>query len=418
MNNFKSYLKQNNVNIGFIVLTLICLIFLCGEIINDRFWLSDFEVYYKAASRILQSQNLYKIAEDGHYIFKYSPTSAIYFIPFVLFPFGVAKVFYWLLLTAIIVKAFFMSIKLIKPELIIYQKSKFINILVISAMLIIAIHFLRELHLGQVNYLLLFLYIVAINFYIKQKGIAFSIILAITIFIKPFTLIFVPYLILNKKHKELLWFLIFVVGLFLLPFIFYGSIETTMEQYSLWLSELQIELSNKQGLLDYSNHTIASVMARYTPIRLLVGNSVISFIYQLLLLSGIGFVFLWFTRMNSKTASLEQQKYYSVIDLSVLVALIPLLAFTSENAFLFSQLIVFIILIHFKFLKQYEKIIAIVGFIFIGANFSELLGGELSQKIDNFSLLPIGMILLIYIVFSLRKNKHLLVSVNKKTPCF
>ncbi len=409
-NNFKSLLKQNNVNIGFVVLTLVCLFFLCGEIINDRFWLSDFEVYYKAASRILHSQNLYKIAEDGHYIFKYSPTSAIYFIPFLVFPFGAAKVLYWLLLTAIIVKGFFMSIKLIKPELINGRETKLINVIVLSAMVITAIHFLRELHLGQVNYLLLFLFIVAINSYIKQKSILFSLILAITIFIKPFTLIFVPYLILKKNYKELLWFSLFTIGLFLLPFVFYGSVEATMEQYKLWINELQIELSNKQGLLDYSNHTIASVLARYTPIRLLVVNSAISSIYQLLLLSGIGFVFLWFTTMNSKNASLEQKKHYSVIELSVLVALIPLIAFTSENAFLFSQLIVFVILIHFKYLKLYEKIIAIVGFVFIGANFSELLGSELSRKIDDFSFLPMGMILLIYVVFSLRKNKHLVIT--------
>ena len=63
---------------------MICLLFMFAEIINHRFWLSDFEVYYKAADRILHSQNLYGISADGHYVFKYSPTSAIYFIPFIM----------------------------------------------------------------------------------------------------------------------------------------------------------------------------------------------------------------------------------------------------------------------------------------------------------------------------------------------
>ena len=214
------YLKNRNINFGLVILALICLLFMFAEIINHRFWLSDFEVYYKAADRILHSQNLYQISADGHYVFKYSPTSAIYFIPFIIFPFAIAKYVYWFFLTSIIVTGFYLCIKILKPSLFANKNRKTINAITLLATLILAIHFLRELHLGQVNYLLLFLYIVALYVYKKQKRTVFSLILAISIFIKPFTLIFLPYLIIKKKYVELLMFAGFSIVLFLLPFLF------------------------------------------------------------------------------------------------------------------------------------------------------------------------------------------------------
>lgn len=396
------YLKNRNTNFGLIILAIICILFMFAEIINHRFWLSDFEVYYKAADRILHSQNLYRISADAYYVFKYSPTSAIYFIPFIIFPFAIAKYVYWLFLTSIIVIGFYLCIKILKPSLFTNQNVKSINTITLLATLFLAIHFLRELHLGQVNYLLLFLYIVALYFYKKQKRTVFSLILAISIFIKPFTLIFIPYLIIKKKYAELLMFACFSVVLFLLPFLFYGSIEITLNQYQLWFSELRIELSHKQGLLENANYTIFSVFARYTPIRFLLINSKISFVYQIVMLILIGISFLWFTKINSKNINIEQKHYFSIIEFSLLVSFIPLLAFTSENAFIFSQILVFIILLHYKSLKNYEKGLAIVAFFFIGGNNSELIGRELSKKIDDISLLTFGVIILIYLLYVMR----------------
>lgn len=400
MKKLYNYLK--NTNWGLILLSMICILFMFAEIINHRFWLSDFEVYYKAADRIFQSQNLYRIIADGHYIFKYSPTSAIYFIPYIIFPFAIAKYVYWLFLTCIIVIGFYLCLKILKPAFFTNLRSKSINIIILLATLILAIHFLRELHLGQVNYLLLFLYIVALYFYKLEKRTLFSLVLAISIFIKPFTLIFVPYLVIKKKYAELLLFAIFSFVLFLLPFLFYGSIETTLNQYQLWFNELRIELSHKQGLLDNANHTIFSVIARYTPIRFILINGTIAFVYQILMLIGIGTTFLWFSKINSKNNNIGQQRYFSIIELSLLVTLIPLLAFTSENAFIFSQILVFIILLNYKNFKKHEKGLSIVAFIFIGGNFSELIGKSLSKIIDDISLISIGTLILIYLLFNLR----------------
>ena len=95
--------------LGLAFILIVCLSFLFAEAINHRLWLSDFEVYYKAAYRLINAENLYRHSEDGHYIFKYSPVSALIFIPFTLFSFGVAKIIYWLFLTGIIILNFYIS---------------------------------------------------------------------------------------------------------------------------------------------------------------------------------------------------------------------------------------------------------------------------------------------------------------------
>ena len=399
---------ENNPKLSLLFLASLCILFLVAEIINDRFWLSDFEVYYNAAKRILHSENLYRIQSDGHYIFKYSPTSAVYFIPFTLVPLVIAKFLYWILLSGIIVCAFYMSVKLLS----FYKPSSKLNVILFTGSVILAIHYLRELHLGQVNFILLFLYILSIYFYIENKTIYYSAVLAISIFIKPFTLVFIPYLIFKKKYKEVMWFFIFCTVLALVPFLFYSTIETTLNQYAMWINELKIELSHKQGLHNYSNHTIFSVFARYSPLKYVEFNETTARIYQLTLLAIIGISIVWFMKINDSIKNIEQQKINSILEISLLVSFIPLLAFTSENAFIFSQLLIFAVLLNFQLLNKLEKFIAVLSFIFIGGNFSELIGSDLSQRIDNLSLISVGAILLITLLFKIRTRKIITASVK------
>ncbi len=61
-----------------IILFLILTIYMLLEIKNNRFWLSDFQVYHKAAGRIIDGENLYQGEADGFYRYKYSPTAAVF----------------------------------------------------------------------------------------------------------------------------------------------------------------------------------------------------------------------------------------------------------------------------------------------------------------------------------------------------
>ena len=63
-------------------LLLFSLISLAGDVINERFDLVDFEVYFRTAGRMLDGSELYRIESDGHFVYKYAPSAALYFLPF------------------------------------------------------------------------------------------------------------------------------------------------------------------------------------------------------------------------------------------------------------------------------------------------------------------------------------------------
>jgi hypothetical protein len=388
---------------GLALILFVCLTFLSLEIINHRFWLSDFEVYYKAAYGLIYSENLYRHVEDGHYIFKYSPVSAIIFIPFTLFSFGVAKVMYWLVLTGIIVLNFYISVQLLSPKIGLRPEVKQINIIYILSALILALHFLRELHLGQVNYLILFIYVLVLLALIKEKVIISSILLSLSIFIKPFGLIFLPYLLYRKKFKALLMIGISSIVWSFSPLIFYQNWHLFINQYYGWFNEIWIEMGHKQALLADANHTIFSVIARFTPLRFILSDPRFATFYQIALLIALLFFFYKVFKLTAANKVVEN----TILDFCLLIGFIPLLAFTSENAFIFEQLLVIAVISNFKLLSNFEKTTSVASFIFIGGNLSEILGHQVSAFLNDNSFIAIGTMLLIFVFYKL------LVKLNK-----
>ncbi len=372
----------------------ISLLFLILENINGRFTMVDYEVYHRATIRLLHGDELYKVYyEDTHYIYKYSPVALYIFIPFTIFPLCIAKYLYWIFLTACICFSF-----RIVPAF--FDRNDINQNKLSLVVLFMALHFTRELHLGQVNYLIFFMYLLCVLLYKSGKSVLFGLLLCFTCFIKPFGFIFLPYLIIKKKYKEVLWFSVFLVILFVSPFLFYHSYSSFLSIYQGWIKELLIELSHKQSLLSDSNHTIFSVVARYTPIKYLINSEILAKLYQLTLLGVIATIYFFFQKKG-------KDKFSFVADLSFLIALIPLLAFTSENAFCFTCFAMILIWISYHELKIVEKMIAILGSLVIGFNYSDIFGRNISTLIDQLSLISLGAIMLLFVLFQLRRRSIL-----------
>jgi hypothetical protein len=388
---------RSNSYVGFYLFAIFSVIFLLLEIYNGRFWQSDFSVYYKAAQRLFDGNNLYQYAEDGHYVFKYSPVSAVFFIPFLIFSLSTAKVIYWFFLTGFIAGGFYISIYLASKEGLLKNPARMNNIILLG-LLILVVHFQRELHLGQVNQILLVMYLIAAYFYGKEKVIFSSLLIAASIFIKPFGLIFIPYLIVKGKYKDTVYLIIFGALFFLLPLLFY-SFDEFINQNMLWINELAVELGNKQNLVQSANHTIFSIFVRHTPLGMLSFTPYLVKIYQITILGIIGILTLVFIYKGKNIKS----NYVS--EFALLISFIPLLSFTSQNAFGFAGLLVFILLINFRTFSIAEKVITIIGFIFLGGNYNDIWGSGLSSFFNDISLVSIGTLLLIFILFKKRFQK-------------
>jgi hypothetical protein len=251
---------------GLILVFLSLIIFMFLEIINNRFELVDYEVYYKAAQRILNGENLYTFS-DGHYRYKYSPVAAIYFIPFSLIPLYISKFVYWIFSSLVITSLHLICIKLLFPDTNKARQSQ-VNKIVIIAGLCLSVHYMFDIHLGQVNFILFLLYSLTILLYIKKKEYLWPLMIALSLFLKPFGLIFLPYMILKKKYKQIALLFGYVIILTLIPIIFYGLTDS-LNQYNLWFYVLSYEINEKQNILSSGNHTIFSILCLYTPIRLI-----------------------------------------------------------------------------------------------------------------------------------------------------
>jgi len=357
----------------------------------------DFEVFYRSADRLIDGQNLYRIESDGDYVFKYAPTSALYFSPFLALPLNIAKVTYWLFLCFCIFSVYYLAGKLYLKVLI-RSWPKDVNSIIIVAFAAVFIHLERELVLGQVNWLLLFLYLLMVMAYSENKHMMTALILAFTLFIKPFGLIFLPYFILKKKFKTLAWLALFFTIFFLLPLIFY-TVSEYAAQLRGWFHELTIEMGNKQDLHSLRIHTIFSILVRYTPLYFISFGPAGKMVYQILVLAMVALAVLWYIRMGREKGSSENENF------ALLIALIPLIAFTNDNAFLFLTPVIIFVLSKFDKLNMLVKFLFCAGLLLQGANIHDLWGAELSLKIQDWSLVAIGAILILLIMFFLRFGK-------------
>ncbi len=391
-----SQIYNNNSYFAAGLILIFSILFLILEVYNGRFWQSDFTVYYKSASRIISGENLFGIVEDGHYVFKYSPFSAVIFIPFTIFPLFIAKYIYWFFYTGIIITGFYLSVKLATQSEYL-SKSK-INSTILLGSLILVVHFQRELHLGQVNQLLLVMYLLITAAILNNKPQYSGAILAASILIKPFGLIFIPYFIVKRRFKDLLWLVLFLLLFFFIPLLFY-SVDEFKLQNILWLNELAVELGNKQSLLLPANHTIFSVIARSTPLSYIATTPIFVKIYQLIILMLLGISILFFIK---KDKGIENN---TVAEMALLISLIPLLSFTSQNAFGFVGLVVFILLVNYPKFSIFDKILCIVGFIFLGGNYYDIWGSYLSGLFNDISLVSYGTIILLGLLAKLRSKK-------------
>ncbi|MDT8394128.1 MAG: glycosyltransferase family 87 protein [Bacteroidales bacterium] len=387
----KTFIRQHYKWIIF--LALVSLGSLAGELINKRLGMPDLEVYHKTTERLLQGEELYRTAEEDpyeHYVYKYSPPAAFIFIPFVFTGFAAAKYLYWFFLTLILGHTLYLL------QRILIRSDGLNNRMIISIMLAIVItgtHFFRELHLGQVNLLLLWLYVVALYALCWKKPLLTGIPLAVSLFLKPFALIFIPFLLITGHYKALANMLLFALIMFGLPFIFYPEMNNFLGLYASWLNELAIELNNKQELLAAGNHTIFSVLARYSPLRFMALEGIAGMIYQLCLLLIITGILLWFL-IRDKSRESNIRIYI------ILIALIPLLAYTSYNAFILTLPLTAYLLFHFRELSLPWKILFIFSSILIGGNIYDLVGSSLFDlfwAISVYAWGSLGMLLIIFI---------------------
>jgi len=367
---------------------LLISLFTLAYLVHIQKDMSDFGVCYKNGQRIIRGETLYRLS-DGHLQFKYAPVSALIYAPLALLPYETAKVIWYILEICLLFTVFWISYKLLPSRL----KGPWF---VLGLSFLALLKFIgREIELGQVNILIIFVLIMMLRTVVKKKDVPAGILWGISLFVKPYALIFLPYFILKKRFKLIATGLIvLIVGLALpvLTFGFKGNLLVLKE----W----------------------AFTLSRSTPGQIAAGDtaSLYAFLWKILpghpdfwtmflwlvIGSAVGVVFLWMMGEGRK----RDLNMPEILEAAFLMILIPFFSPLGWNYnYIYSVLAVVLILNYWPRFPLAWKYVLAVDLILIGATLQEVLGKTLFRFYTYNSLIVINFLIVLAALAYIRAKK-------------
>jgi hypothetical protein len=191
------------------------------EIRNGKFWTNDLKVYYLATRDFFGGGDPYvKPYGLGSGFFKYPPTTLYFFAPLS------ALVYFWaqMIHSTVLLISLIGSVSLLHRNFIAKQDGSGMRAgLLYLFFVFIAVHIVREVHLGNVNLLLLFLFVLGLNAYRNGKENYLVVCWSFMVILKPIVILaFLP-LILVYSWRSIFKMAGIGVIFFLTPFLHKGS---------------------------------------------------------------------------------------------------------------------------------------------------------------------------------------------------
>ena len=215
--------------------------------------MADFEVYWRGAVRAAAAEPLYR-ADDGHFQFKYLPAFAVLTIPLGYLPLPAAKAVWFACSVALLFLLVWISIAVL-PE----RRTR-VGLLVAAVIIVLGKFFAHELVLGQVN--ILFAALAASAFLAMKRGreALAGILIAFTVAIKPYGVLFLPWLLARRKTASLTVACGAAAAIALLPVAVYGFTGTIALHRAWWSTVTDTTPSN---LLNPDNVSFASMWVKW-----------------------------------------------------------------------------------------------------------------------------------------------------------
>ena len=175
----------------------------------------DFEVYWTAGTRAASAEPLYR-EEDGHFQFKYLPAFAVLASPLSAVPLPAAKAAWFAGSAALMVTLLGLSLQALPGV----RASPIL--LVVLTFLAMAKFYAHELVLGQVNLLFATIVVLAVVWMRNGRDTGAGVLLALAVVVKPYAIIFAPWLATRRRRGALLAMTAGLLLLLLLPAARYG----------------------------------------------------------------------------------------------------------------------------------------------------------------------------------------------------
>ncbi|MCB0760336.1 MAG: DUF2029 domain-containing protein [Flavobacteriales bacterium] len=367
----------------------VMVLFYVLQVINGRNDLFDFQVYYGAASELIQGGEPYgKWYGLDSGIYKYSPISIWIFVPLALLPFQwAAAIYYVFVVWAILAVLVF----LFRRTQHCFLSAAYHPLAMILVCVVLSDVLIRELHLGNINMILLGLFLWAIRQMETGRPHLSGWLIALGILIKPHFVILLPWLVMRGKWRVLGTSLTGVVAGLFIPAVVHGwqGNRALLEGWQQALGKHNVDLwDSPNTLFGMVNHAFLEPFGVQAGWWLPVA---------VILLAGGGY-FLWMRHHGWKDVPLSRQ----YLEVMVLIGMIPLLTHTDTEHFLFSAPLL-VLLAGVLFDRRLSIWLYATLFLIIGIpyylNSPDFLGASGAAFMDNSGLL--GLSCTIFLLASL-----------------
>jgi len=236
--------------IGIILLAVVAVVAFATRSHREMF---DFDVYRVAGARAAAAEPLYR-AEDGHWQFKYLPAFAFAIAPLAQLPPLAARAAWFFLSVALVVLLVNRSFALLPDR---RRSAVFLIGVTVLAM---GKFYVREVGLGQSNLLLAVLVLAAVACWSRRREIAAGALLAAATIVKPYAILFLPYLAARRKWSGVASFCAVLLGALIVPASRYGWSGNFDQLHGWWTV---VTASTAPNLAGQDNVSIAGMYAAW-----------------------------------------------------------------------------------------------------------------------------------------------------------
>jgi hypothetical protein len=344
----------------------------------------DFEVYRVAGVRAAAAEPLYR-AEDGHWQFKYLPAFALAIAPLAKLPPVAARGVWFFLSVALVVLLVNRSYVLLPDR---RRRAAFLISLTVLAM---GKFYVREVGLGQSNLLLAVLVLAAVAGWLRGRETVPGMLLATATIVKPYAIVFLPYLVARRKWAGAGGFAGVVMGALLLPAVTYGWAGNVGELRGWWHV---VTSSTAPNLAGQDNVSIAGMYAAW----LGVGSSAA----VLSAATGLGLV----AACAWAIARGPRVRVPEYLDAALLLFVIPLLSPQGwDYVLLVATPAVMLLLDRLDEFPRAARWLLVASLALAGLSFWDVLGREPYRALMMTRIISVGALFQVALVVHLRARR-------------
>jgi len=334
---------------------------------------------------VVAGESIFRV-EDGHWQFKYFPAFACLLTPLALLPPVAARAVWFFLTLALVVALVRLSLALLPGR---RRTAAFLVTLVILAL---GKYYVREIGLGQSNALFAVLVVSAIAQWRAGRDWSAGALLAAATIVKPYAILFVPYLLWRRRAPALAAFGAVLLAAVLLPAARYGWAGNVTLLQEWWTT---VSTSTAPNLAGQDSISIAGMYAAWFGVG--PTASVLAAVTGAALLLASGFTI-------ARRTKAAHPEYF---DTALLLFLIPLLSPQGwDYVLLISTPAVLLLLDRLDGFATPQRWLLLACLALGGLTFWDVLGREPYKALMMSRVITVGALVQIALLLRLRFTQN------------